>query len=337
MTAVAIQSPVAAAPPTAAPVALPRPTLKAAPKAKAAKPAPISLKTMVAGTTVRKTIIRAAATSKAPALSMLRAGITVPFVGIYGNWLRVMTPCEMKGWIRAKDMKLIRPATGTGRWSDAVFVIDPGHGGRESGAQGHAKTTEKQMNLGIAIRLANDLKGARVFLTRTGDYSTGLRYRALLASRLRATAFVSMHNNSGPTVPSAIPGTQTWHQSKSIQSTKLAILLYKNLFPTLSKYKARWVSSKKIGPLVRLNKEGTDYYAVLRESAVPSVIVESLFISNPTEEQLLREGAVRQAIADSAAKALRQYVAQGGGKSVKPLNVKMGKSGGLSKACRDPS
>jgi N-acetylmuramoyl-L-alanine amidase len=324
-----------ATPATAAPKAVPLPSPKATAKA-VATAVPVDLTKMAAGVTLRQTVVRAAASRKAPALSMLRAGIILPFSGVHQGWVRVFTPCEIVGWARSTDFTLIRAASATGKWSDAVFVIDPGHGGREPGAIGPYKHTEKDINLGIAIRLAQSLKGARVYLTRNGNYTTGLRYRAILASRLHATALVSMHNNSGPVVRSAIPGTQAWHQSRSVQSAKLATLLYKNVFAAMSKYKATWVASKKIGTLVRLDKKGQDYYAILRQSSVPAVIVESLFISNKSEERLLAQPHVRQAIADAAAKSLREYVAAGGAKYVKPLPVKIGKTGGLRKGCVDP-
>ena len=81
----------------------------------------------------------------------------------------------------------------------AVIVIDPGHGGSESGAVGPDGVQEQDVNLAIARRLATQLKGSRVYLTRTGRYNAGLRFRAVLASKLGANAFLSMHNNSGPT------------------------------------------------------------------------------------------------------------------------------------------
>ena len=334
----------APAPSKAAPAvqAAPAPAPVAPPAKPSAKPAThheskINLHAYGAGTTLKETIVRAAPSSKSPALSMLRAGITLPFGGVHGGWIRILTPCETSGWVRWTNLQLIVPAKPTGQFKDALFVIDAGHGGTESGAIGPDGVQEKDVNLGIALRLAKDLKGSRVVLTRTGNYFEGLRYRALIASKLNATAFLSMHNNSGPTVPSLRPGTQAWHQIHSPASAKLANIIWRNLYSTLARYKVHFVRAPKIGSLGRVGDKGHDYYAVLRESTVPSVIVESLFVSNRAEQRLLQHADVREAIASTTALSLREYVAEGGGKQVRPYPVKLDKGGGVPAGCHDPA
>ena len=324
---IATSAPVHVAPVTTAPaVRTPKPA-----QAKVA----VDLGKMGAVTLLHRTTIRSAASATSSAVSVAK-GITLPIDGIKGNWVHVMTPCELGGWIRASDAALIAAGGPTSSFGQAVFVIDPGHGGSESGALAPDGVQEQDVNLAIARRLAKQLKGSRVYLTRTGRYNVGLRFRALLASKLGANAFLSMHENSGPVIPALGPGTQTWHQARSPASAKLAAILYRNLYTTLSRYKVPWVSALKIGSLTRLNEKGADYYAVLRESTVPAVIVESLFINNLAEEKLLKRADVQNAIAQATAKSIKQFVMEGGAAKVAPYPVKMDNSGGLPANCRDP-
>jgi N-acetylmuramoyl-L-alanine amidase len=122
-------------------------------------------------------------------------------------------------------------------------------------------------------------------------------------------------------------------------SNKLAGTLWHYLSRELSKYRGiRWVSmAHRTGPLTRANVKGGDYYAVLRQSTVPAVIVESLFINNVTEERLLRRPDVQKSIAVATAEGVRDFVTEGGAAKATPYTVKPDKAGGLPKACVDPS
>lgn len=331
----ATTAPIATKPPVpAAAIATPVAEL---PTAKPAKTkVAVDLGKMGAVTLLRRVPLRAAPSSKAPALTIVGARYTLPITGLAHGWIHVMSPCELSGWIRPSDATLIPWGSKTTSPGKAVIVIDPGHGGSESGAIGPDGAQEQDVNLAIAKKLATQLKGSRVFLTRTGRYNVGLRFRALLASRLHASAFLSMHNNSGPVVPARAPGTQTWHQVKSLSSTRLASLVWSNLMPALSKYKVKWVSSVKVGPLGRIGNKGSDYYAVLRNSTVPAVIVESLFINNRAEERLLQNPQVQDTIASATATSVKTFIVQGGAANAKPYIVKMDRGGGLPAKCRDP-
>jgi N-acetylmuramoyl-L-alanine amidase len=323
-----------AAPHTAAPVAvktLPPPT-----KAPAKAAAKVDLSRMGALTLRHTMAIRSAPSHKAPAHSMVGPNITLPIEGFHGTWVHLMTPCEISGWVPISETNLIPAGEPTSDLKNAVFVIDPGHGGSESGAIGPDGVQEQTVNLAIARKLAADLKGSRVYLTRTGHYNVGLRFRGLLASKLHASAFLSMHNNSGPVKPSLRPGTQTWHQVRSTASTQLAGILWHNLFSALSRFKVRWVSAVKVGPQARPGDHGYDYYAVLRNSTAPAVIVESLFINNRAEELLLRNSMVQNAIAAATAQSAKTFVTSGDAANAAPYTVKGDKSGGLPRNCRDP-
>ncbi len=313
-------------------------TKEPAPTEAAASAKPAADLSHIGAITLRHTTtVRPAPDARAHAVTQVGSGITLPITQAKGGWVKVLSPCEITGWVRATDGTLITAGGETSSLQQAVFVIDPGHGGTESGAVGPDGVQEQDVNLQISRRLAADLAGSRVYFTRTGRYNVGLRFRALLASTLHATAFFSMHENSGPTIPSRRPGTQAWRQVKSAPSASLASLVWKNIYSSLARYRhVPWVSTAKIGPLARPNTKGTDYYAVLRESTAPSVIVESLFINNKFEERMLQKSDIQDVIASGTANAAKTFVTSGQAAKARPYHVKMDKSGGLPSNCTDP-
>src|SRR5207245_499949 len=88
----------------------------------------------------------------------------------------VETPCELDGWVSTRDVTLDPPAAKTASsLRGATIVIDPGHGGLDSGAVGPKGLMEKAVNLDIARRLSSMLAPARILFTRNGDYYHVLR------------------------------------------------------------------------------------------------------------------------------------------------------------------
>lgn len=131
------------------------------------------------------------------------SGLVLPIVGGDDEAPEVLTPCA-RTQVEVGDEIV----------AGAHVVLDPGHGGRETGAVGPNGIVEKELNLDVARRIARDLEalGATVVLTRTDDTRVTLRTRAEIARALRPLLFVSIHHNGGPTVPSDLPGTQVYHQ-----------------------------------------------------------------------------------------------------------------------------
>jgi N-acetylmuramoyl-L-alanine amidase len=171
---------------------------------------------------------------------------------------------------------------------------------------GKAGLSETVANVGIVGPMKAALKGARVFLTNTGQ-SAGLTYRAALANRLRAHVFVSVHNNALPDKIGGRPGTEIYYSQRP-GSKRLAGLLYEELYKVLRVHKIKFGRDPFPGAKYRLSQQhGGDYYAVLRRSYVPSVIVEGLFITNPAEERLLRNPKVRRQMGQALARGLRRY------------------------------
>lgn len=299
----------------------------------------VDLNTIGAATTKGPTAVHQTPDGNAPAVSYLRAGIVLPVDANIGPFVRVFTPCEGTGWIHTRNLVLHPKSTGVPKsWEEATLVLDPGHGGQQPGAKGPGGLAEKDANLAITHRLVPQLAGARVFLTRDSDFTAGLRYRTRLATALNAHAFISIHNNTAPDGPSAHPGTETWHQSRSTASQRLSRLVWSELVEALKAFKVNWVSDRQAGTRTRLNQHGRDYYALLRGSSVPAVIVETMFISNAEEEALLQNPQGQDAVAAALARSLRSYVDTSGPDITQPYPVvEPPTTGGLPPTCVDPA
>ncbi|MCL5986741.1 MAG: N-acetylmuramoyl-L-alanine amidase [Actinobacteria bacterium] len=164
-----------------------------------------------------------------------------------------------------------------------IITVDPGHGGGDPGATGPSGLTEKEVNLDIALQLKGLLEanGYAVVMTRADDSNPSLESRVAVANSSGATLFVSVHNNAF-TNPEA-NGTETWYTpSQSALSGALAKSVLGGVVDA-------------IGLRRRGVKEGNLY--VTKNTIMPSVLVESAFITNPNEENLLKDAGFRGLIA----------------------------------------
>ncbi len=266
----------------------------------------------------------------------LRAGVAVSYDAVDGSWARVLTPCENRAWLRLSD----------GRAEPKVeVVLDPGHGGDEPGATGPGGLTEKELNLAVVERTVAALEaaGIDVAVTRTSDYRITLASRVAIAAALRPRVFVSVHHNAEPDGPREGPGTETYYQIRSPDSKRLAGLLYEEVVKALAAFPASWVADTDAGAKYRTNDAGGDYYGILRRSAEVGVVAslaELAFITNPSEEALLRRDDVRQAEAEALARALARYLHSedpGSGFTVPYPRVTPAGPGGGASGCVDPA
>ena len=292
--------------------------------------------------TRRSTVVRVVPSADGEIASVIRAGILLPIRAESNGYVRVETPCEFDGWIPRRDVTFEEPSAETAvALPGATIVIDPGHGGIDSGAVGPKGLMEKAVNLDLSRRLQTLLAPARVLLTRAGDYTAGLDYRTDIATAIGAQLFVSVHNNSSPDIRTDIPGSETFYQQHSTSSRRLAGLTYEELLRTLQVFKGiPWVAERDAGAKYRLNERGGDYYHVLRTSRPPAVIVEGLYISNPPEEALLAREDVRDLMARALARAITRYIATkdpGSGFVTKPLPRASGSVYVTPSTCRDPA
>jgi N-acetylmuramoyl-L-alanine amidase len=256
----------------------------------------------------------------------------VPVTGASAGGLEVRTPCGADAVV----------VGGTPLFG-ATVVLDPGHGGDEHGVVGDGLLREADVNLAVARRAAERLTGAgaTVVLTRTTDLRMILDTRALLATRLGARAFVSVHHNGDPDGRSDHPGTETWHQVDDPEARRLAGLVQEEVAAAFAGHEGvAWQSDRDAGAKSRRRARGDDYYGVLRASAgVPAVISEAAFLSNPAEAALLARPDVQQAEGDALARAVARFLTTddpgSGFVAAEPRRTPAGPGGGAA-GCVDP-
>jgi N-acetylmuramoyl-L-alanine amidase len=234
-----------------------------------------------------------------------------------------------------------RPATKPGVARVATIVIDAGHGGEDPGAIGRRGSREKDVTLSIAKRLkalVDAEPNMRALLTRDGDYFLPLNSRVDKARKVRADLFVSIHADAF-TRPN-VRGSSVFALSDKRATSELARALAKKenesdliggvalkvkddhvrrTIMDLSQsatidYSLRLGSSvlKQLGGVNDLHKPRVEQasFAVLTAHDVPSILVETAFISNPQEEKRLNDRAYQDKLARAILEGIREYVAK---------------------------
>ncbi|MDP1653322.1 MAG: N-acetylmuramoyl-L-alanine amidase [Rhodocyclaceae bacterium] len=222
-----------------------------------------------------------------------------------------------------------------------TVVIDPGHGGEDPGAVGHGGSLEKNVTLEIARRLKAKIDGTpnmRALLTRDGDYFIPLGQRVAKARRVNADLFVSVHADAfvKPTARGssvfvlsengASSSAARWLANKEnaadliggvnigVKDPHLArTLLDLSQTATLNdSLKLAKVVLGEIGGINTLHKGHVEQagFAVLKAPDIPSILVETAFISNPEEEKRLTDDRYQDRMAEALLTGMRRYFAQ---------------------------
>lgn len=276
-------------------------------------------------------------------LRRIRAGVAMAVDATDRGWAHVVTPCENRLWVNLADGHIEKTAD---------IVIDAGHGGPESGAVGPGGLKEKDLNFAVAQMAVEALKaeGVNASLARTGDYRQTLGSRVAVATAMDPKAFVSIHHNAAPDEQRATPGTETYYQTgkdvpaeRKAASKRLAGLIYEEVFKALSAYQADWAADRDAGTKYRLGDSGNDYYGILRISAIGGVVgtlAELAFVTNPTEETLLRREDVRRVEAAAVARGIVRFLrtSDAGSGFIEPYpRTEPAGGGGGSQGCADPT
>lgn len=221
-----------------------------------------------------------------------------------------------------------------------TVALDPGHGGEDPGATGTTGVREKDLVLSIAKRLKaklEELPNVRVMLTRDGDYFVPLGTRVEKARKVQADLFVSIHADAF-VVPSARGSSVFVLSEKGATSTaarwlatdqnkadligginmgthdrQLAGVLF-DLSTTAQindSMKLGKAVLGEIGGINRLHKGSVEQagFAVLKAPDIPSILVETAFISNPEEEAKLKDGSYQDKLADAITTGIKRYFA----------------------------
>jgi N-acetylmuramoyl-L-alanine amidase len=237
-------------------------------------------------------------------------------------------------------------------------VIDAGHGGKDPGTIGK-KSQEKNVALQIALKLSEEIrsqcKGVTVICTRTTDEFIELHERAEIANRSKADLFISIHCNANP--KHTFEGAETYvmglHRTEAnleiAKKENAAILmepdyptnyngfdpnsdesyitftLFQNAFLDQSTRFASYVQDE-MKDRVGMNDRGVRQagFLVLYKTTMPSVLIETGFLSNPEEEKFLVSQKGQQYISSAICRAFRKFKAkmEGNGKELASLNEK---------------
>ncbi|MFN4118404.1 N-acetylmuramoyl-L-alanine amidase [Acidovorax sp.] len=226
-----------------------------------------------------------------------------------------------------------------------IVALDPGHGGEDPGAIGPGGTREKDVVLRVAHLLRDRINATtiggnpmRAYLTRDGDYFVPLGTRVQKARRVQADLFVSIHADAF-TVPTArgasvfalsqggasstaarwlankenqadlVGGINVQSKDRHVQRALLDMSTTAQINDSL---KLGAVLLGEIGNVGRLHKPRVEQagFAVLKAPDIPSVLVETAFISNPEEEKRLRSPAYQEQLADALMRGITRYFAK---------------------------
>ena len=187
---------------------------------------------------------------------------------------------------------------------EILVVIDPGHGGKDYGRLASKKDYlhEKGLNLVLAKKLgkyiAENMENVKIIYTRTDDTYPSLTDRVNLANSKNADYFISVHCNGVPN-KSSVVGTETHIDSRnSKKSLKYALIMEKEF-------------STRAGRISRGIKTSADRHhslQVLKDTKMPSILIEAGFMSNPMEEKYLNSSYGQEILASAMFRAFRTFV-----------------------------
>ncbi|HFI0852628.1 TPA: GBS Bsp-like repeat-containing protein [Streptococcus suis] len=200
-----------------------------------------------------------------------------------------------------------------------TIYIDPGHGGVDPGAT-YGGIQEKNLAMSVANKLKSNLiqMGYQVLMTRTGDYNVDFRTeRSRMANQSNADLFISLHFNATGLGATKTSGIETyWYQYDPEYQPK--INKDKHNDPTRlaeSEILAKQVQSSLISETRAVNRGvRRETFAVLRETAIPAILVELGFMDNPTELQTIKQDAYHAKLAKALAKGIDNWYGAVGGK-----------------------
>jgi len=223
-----------------------------------------------------------------------------------------------------------------------IVALDPGHGGEDPGAIGPGGTREKDVVLQIALQLRERLNAQpnlRVMMTRDGDFFVPLHERVRKARRVQADLFVSIHadafmrpeargasvfalSQGGASSAAARWMAQRENAADLVGGINVAAVKDEQVMRAMLDMStaAQIKDSLKLGTEVlaplgrvgRLHKRQVEQagFAVLKAPDVPSILVETAFISNPEEEQRLRDPEYQAQLVEALATGIRRYFAK---------------------------
>ena len=230
------------------------------------------------------------------------------------------------------SVKLVNPTKSS---QPLLIVLDPGHGGKDPGALGRKGTREKDIVLTVSKQLKDMIikrLNAKVLMTREKDVFIELEDRATFANTKKADLFVSIHVNSHP--KRSVKGLELYHFGKASDPRALEVAARENGTPLENNGPAwqfiladkltdkkidesrdlAWIARKALVGQLRKHYKIKDHgvktapFFVLRNTTMPGILAEIAFVSNPTEEKLLRSKTYQNRVAEGIYQGIKAYV-----------------------------
>ncbi|WP_297512684.1 N-acetylmuramoyl-L-alanine amidase [Thermococcus sp.] len=173
--------------------------------------------------------------------------------------------------------------------SGYTICVDAGHGGKDPGAVGYV--VEKDVNLAIALKVAQVLErdGARVVLTRNGDYFVTLSGRVQIANSADCDIFISIHANAGP---SSASGFEVYHYYTSSRGKTLATYVDEEI--------------SKLIPLRNRGVKSAGFY-VIKYTRMPAILIETGFVTNSYDASIISDEAYQWKYAYAILHGVQRY------------------------------
>ena len=250
-----------------------------------------------------------------------------------------LTANANKNSVQTKDVKSQKQAGQRERI--LIIAIDAGHGGEDPGARGRRGSLEKNVTLSVARKvkeLIDNLPNMRGKLIRDGDYFIPLNKRVTKARKMNADLFVSIHadafikpnvrgssvfalSKNGATSSAArwlakneneadlIGGVNIAVQDRNLARTLLDLSLTQTIDDSMNL--AEYVL-KELGDINKLHRGHVEQagFAVLKSPEIPSILIETAFISNPREERNLNDKSYQRKLAQAIVNGIKRYFSQ---------------------------
>jgi N-acetylmuramoyl-L-alanine amidase len=221
-----------------------------------------------------------------------------------------------------------------------VIVLDAGHGGKDPGAIGTNGYKEKQATLAIIEKLGEmieeEFPDTKVVFTRKSDKFIELYRRGEIANKAKGKLFISVHCNSTPEKPTKAGGTATYMLRPGASDAAIRVASRENAVIALEKNTSRYdglsdidfiltsmrssqdvkfsekfadIVQKELTKNVGLKNNGVEQagFYVLVGASMPSVLIETAFISNPKEEEVLKSSTGQNKFAKGILEAIKKY------------------------------
>ncbi|MFJ7744184.1 SH3 domain-containing protein [Peribacillus sp. NPDC097295] len=242
------------------------------------------------------TILRSKPDTGSEIIGQVNAGETFPVLGMEGDWYSITLKngktAYVAGWIVniEGDTEQVKRAGVEKYLEDKVIIIDPGHGGRDSGTIGVGGTLEKNLTIQTAELLRDKLQaaGAKVILTRSSNTYVALPSRVSISHIHNADAFISLHYDS--TIDEITSGITTYYYHGYQQALASSI-------------------ANSLGSTMQVPNRGYRYgdYHVIRENKRVATLIELGYLSNPVDELTITTNEYQETVTSAIYNGLARY------------------------------